>query len=140
MLGTGAGIDQTVRSTRTLHSVFMVTVLLYVYMMHVVQRTPAALDPVLSWPIAGLAVFAWCAAYSLRLRRLSPIASRLQTAPDDASAIAKWRSYSIVSVAILESIVLFGFALYMMGGTTTQVAPFIVIPFATMPFWFPKHP
>jgi hypothetical protein len=109
-------------------------------MMHIVQRAEATVNPAILWSMAGMAAFAWCAAYSLRIRKLSPIVIRLQVAPDDASAVARWRSWSIVSVTMMETIVLFGFAVYMLGGTITQVAPFIVIPFVTMLFWFPKHP
>jgi hypothetical protein len=118
----------------------MFTVVLYVYMMHIVQRTAETVTPVIFWPLAGMAALAWFAAYSLRMRKLSPIVSRLREAPDDASAVARWRSWSIVSVTMLESIVLFGFAVYMLGGTISQVAPFIVIAFVTMVFWLPKHP
>ena len=118
----------------------MFTVVLYVYMMHIVQRTAATVSPMIFWSLAGMAAFGWCAAYSLRIRKLAPIVSRLQAAPDDASAVARWRSWSIVSVTMLESIVLFGFAVYMLGGTISQVAPFVVIAFVTMILWFPKHP
>lgn len=135
-----SGIDQNVRSIRVVHSAFMATVLLYVYAMHIVQRSPATLVPVIFWSLAGIAVFCCCGAYFWRVRKLSPAVERLRVAPDDAGALAQWRGGSIVSVTMLETVVLFGFALYMLGATTIQVAPFVIVPFVTMILWFPKRP
>jgi hypothetical protein len=75
-----------------------------------------------------------------RVRKLSPAVERLKIEPDDVAAQVKWRNASIVSVAMTECVVLFGFVLYMLGATTRQVAPFLVIPFVTMIFWFPRRP
>jgi hypothetical protein len=134
------GIEQNVRSVQRVHGTFMATVLLYVYMMHVVRGSPPGPAPAMFWSIAGLAGYCWGAAYMWRVRKLSPAVERLKINPDDAAAQTKWRNASIVSVAMIECIVLFGFALYMLGATTIRVAPFLVIPFATMVFWFPRRP
>jgi hypothetical protein len=140
VMAAKTGIDQIVRSVRGVHSAFMGTVLLYVYMMHAVQRSPPGPAPVVFWSIAGVAGFCWVAAYMWRARRLSPAAERLKIDPNDGAAQAKWRSASIVSVAMIEAVVLFGYALYLLGATAKQVAPFLVIPFVTMGFWFPRRP
>jgi hypothetical protein len=140
MTATSGALDQALRSLRTLYLVFMVTVLLYVYMMHIVHGSPQSIYAPMFWSIAGVAGFCYLSACSLRMRKLQPEIGRLRVAPDDASVLGRWRSWSIVGLTMLECVVLFGFALHMLGASTIQIAPFIVVPFLTMLAWFPRRP
>ncbi len=54
--------------------------------------------------------------------------------------MTNWRAGTILSDVTLECVLLFGLALYFMGATVIQIAPFFVAPFVTMLLLFPKRP
>ena len=60
-------LDQTLRTLRILHVVFMATMVMYAYVLHIVTPPPAVLDLTVFWSISGLASGSYCA--SMRVRR-----------------------------------------------------------------------
>jgi hypothetical protein len=75
-----------------------------------------------------------------RLKMLQPAAATLQTIPDDQSSLARWRIGNLLSCLLAESVVLFGFALRFLGGTSTQSLPFYIVGIALMLVWWPRRP
>lgn len=83
--------------------------------------------------IAGIALF-------FRMRMVTAAIEALRTKPEDQSAIGRWRAGNILSCVLAESIVLFGFALRFIGGTSVQSLPFYLAGMAMMILWFPRRP
>jgi hypothetical protein len=133
-------LEQTLRNIQIFHGVFMATMVLYGNVLRLLVRTPAIVEPVFFWSIAGMALGCYCASLLVRARMVAPAIERLRTTPDDVAALARWRSGTILSDALLECVALFGFALYAIGATVPQVALFFVVPFVTMLFLFPRRP
>jgi hypothetical protein len=76
-----------------------------------------------------------------RLKTLQPAAETLQTIPDDRAAASRWRFGNILSFVLAESLLLFGFELRFLGGTTSwQSVPFYVVGIALMLVWRPRRP
>jgi hypothetical protein len=140
MAGESPKLEQTLRNIRILHGVFMVTMAMYAYVLRFLVRAPALVDPVFFGSTAGIAVGCYSASFLVRARKVAPAIERLRVTPDDDAALKSWRIGTILSDVVMECVVLFGFALYCVGATAQQVAPFFAIPFVTMLFLFPKRP
>ena len=76
----------------------------------------------------------------LRIKMVQPGAVILQEKPDDQTALARWRAGNILSFVLAETVVLFGFALRFIGGTTWQSLPFYIVGIALMLVWWPHRP
>ena len=140
MAGESPTLDLTLRNIRILHGVFMATMVMCAYALRFFERTSAVVDPIFFWSIAGVAIGCYCGALLIRARKIVPAVEKLRVTSDDTAALASWRVGTILSCVIMECVVLFGFALYLVGVTGRQVAAFFVVPFVTMLFLFPKRP
>jgi hypothetical protein len=80
------------------------------------------------------------AALVVRTKTIQPALDLLQTQPGDTSALNRWRSGSIVSYVLAESVVLFGFSLRIFGGTLALSAPFYIAAVVLMLFLRPRRP
>lgn len=140
MPGERVTLDQTLRSLRILHSVFMLTMLMYMLVLHMIPHTVASIDPLTYWVMAVVGAGCYAASLFFRSRKIIPAIEALRVRPDDFAALASWRVGLIFSDLLMECVFLFGFALYFVGATVSQVTPFFSIAFATMLFFFPKRP
>ena len=133
-------LDSSVRVVRILYAVILYSMLLFILMaerfLHYEPHDVHLIWMVFlvtSLMVIGVAVF-------FRLKTLQPAAETLQTIPDDRTAASRWRFGNILSFALAESLLLFGFALRFLGGTTWQSVPFYVVGIALMLVWRPRRP
>jgi hypothetical protein len=75
-----------------------------------------------------------------RFRMLRPAEDTLQSMPDDQFALGRWRAANILSFVISNAVVLFGFAVRFVGGTSMQAMPFYIVGFSMMLLWWPQRP
>jgi hypothetical protein len=119
----------------------MISILFYLQAMRIV---PAAntepLNPAFPWELGALAVADLGVGIWMRTKKLRPAFETLRTLPDDPTALASWRQGFIMSDCMALTVVLFGLAIHFLGGSAEQVAPFFVVGFAVMLFWWPKEP
>jgi hypothetical protein len=80
------------------------------------------------------------ATFVVRTKTIQSALDLLQTQPDDMSALNLWRSGSILSYVVAESVLLFGFSLRIFGGTLALSAPFYIVAAVLMPFLRPRRP
>ena len=92
----------------------------------------------LAFLVNGLIIVA--IALFFRSKVLQPAAETLQAKSDDQSALARWRIGNLLSCLLAESVVLLGFALRFMGGTTMQSVPFYLVGIGLMLVWWPRRP
>lgn len=132
--------ENNMRAVRILHAVIFCTILLLVYIAEMFFHHEAR-DVRLAW-IGFLAngLMILTLALFFRLKMLQPAVETLQKNPDDQAALARWRTGNIISFVLTESIVLLGFALRFIGGTTVQSLPFYTIGVALMLLWWPRRP
>jgi hypothetical protein len=64
----------------------------------------------------------------------------LRSIPDDPNSLAKWRQGVVLIDVLLETVVLFGFALRFLGGTLQQSLPFYAAGIGLMILWWPRRP
>jgi hypothetical protein len=76
----------------------------------------------------------------MRSKQLPIAFETLRTKSDDAASLGRWRTGVIISDALAEAVVLYGFTVHMLGGTAKEVAPFFIAGLAAMLIWWPKQP
>ena len=113
---------------RVLHVVFLFTIAFYVWIPFQVapkrqMESPLVIVAALalwSLAIAGLILFFYA-------RRVAPARERLESHPDDKRAAENWKSALTLCIVCCESIVVFGFALRMLGVAWKISAPFYAV-------------
>jgi hypothetical protein len=133
-------LENSMRSMRIIYGVLLLAAISYVLMAEKLSHQEPR-DIRVMWlgflvnglMIVGIALF-------FRFRMLQPAAETLQEKPDDQTALARWRAGNTLCCVLLEAVVLFGFALRFMGGTTMQSLPFYTVGIALMLVWWPRRP
>jgi hypothetical protein len=133
-------LDSTLRTVRIVYAVLLFAGLTYTLMaeaffyhephdVHVIWIA-FLVNGVLT---VGIALF-------FRMKMVATALETLQTKPEDQSALGRWRAGNILCCVLAESIVLFGFALRFIGGTTVQSLPFYIAGVAMLIVWWPRRP
>ena len=133
-------LDNSIRSIRIIYAALLFTMILYVLTAEKLShQEPHDIHTIwLAFLVSGLMIVA--VALSFRIKMLKPAGETLQAKADDQRALARWRAGNILSAVLAETVVLFGFALRFMGGTTWQALPFYVVGIALMLVWWPRRP
>lgn len=133
-------LDSSIRTIRIVYAVLLFAAINYIFMAEVfLHHEPH--DVHMIWVgflvngllIAGIALF-------FRMRMLATAADTLRTKPEDQFALARWRLGNILSSVLAVSMVLLGFALRFIGGTTVQSVAFYIAGVAMMILWWPRRP
>ena len=74
----------------------------------------------------------------LRRRMIKPSEESLRSNPDDESALKKWRTGVILSLAMASTIVLFGLVLKFMGATWNVASWFFIVGILLLLAWTPR--
>jgi hypothetical protein len=101
------------------------------------QQSP---DRVFTTSIAVLAATIFVAAIIVRAKMIQPAWELLQTKPGDKQSLVRWRSASIISFVLAETVIMFGVALRAVGVRLTQSAPFYLAAIVLMLFLAPRRP
>lgn len=99
-----------------------------------------ALGRTVATGIALMSIFQIGIALMIRARMLRPALAALRTTPDDAVAIKRWKSGTIIGDTLAEAVFIEGFALRVLGGALVDAAPFYVAGALLMLLWWPRRP
>ncbi len=76
----------------------------------------------------------------IRSKMVGAALDTLRSMPDDPNSLTKWRRGVILIDVLLETVVLYGFALRFLGGTLQQSLPFYSAGIGLMILWWPQRP
>lgn len=130
--------DETVKSMRTLHFVFLAAIVGYAW---VAERFFIQTKDV---PVIVVAAFSVCAfadvmiAQVFRQKRLVPAIQTLKRDGNDAPALAAWRAINTLSMVLVMSVALMGLGLRAQGCSREIVWPFFIASLILMLAWKPK--
>lgn len=134
-------VDGTFRVLRTIHLAMLISVFLYIWVAErVLRHSPRSPDRVFTTSIGVLAATIFVAAIVVRIKIVQPALDLLQTKPGDKQSLVRWRSASIISFVLAETVMMFGVALRAVGVTLAQSAPFYLAAIALMLFLRPRRP
>jgi len=124
-----------------MHGALMFAIVLYIFVLGIIPRQPAQpLDPHLAWALGIVACAAIAIALFVRAKKLGTAFDALRNNAADQVALGQWRQAVIVSDALAISVVLYGLAIYLIGGTEQQAIPFFAAGSVLMIFWWPRRP
>ncbi len=131
-------IQATLRETRILHAVFMLTVPLYIYTLVVLHPQERKISSAMVSSFAVESIAAAGLALLFRSRKITPALEILHRNPEDTAALARWRAVNILSFTLTETIVLFGFVLKYVGAGWNLAGIFFVVGVFLFLAWTPR--
>jgi hypothetical protein len=134
-------VDGTFRVLRTIHLAMLISVFLYIWVAEkVLRHSQQSPDLVFTTSIGVLAAAVFVAAIVVRIKIVQPALDLLQTKPGDEQSLVRWRSGSISSFVLAETVMMFGVALRAVGVRLAQSAPFYLAAIVLMLFLRPRRP
>lgn len=129
-------MNPTIVLVRTMQCAFIVSVLLFAFVLHIIRPAPHSVSASFQWGIV------FCAAASALMGFIvqgvwsrSPI--QALPAAQDAALRSRWLTGHILRFATAESVALFGFVLRTMGSSSILVTALFVSSLALLLIWQP---
>jgi hypothetical protein len=133
-------IEGTRRFLRTVNLVLLASMILDVWAAEkLFPHEPRTLNRIMATEFAVMGAAMLGIAFFARKKMVGPALDALQFKPDDVSSLTRWRAGNILSYILMESVVLFGFALRFLGGTLAQSVPFYAVGLGLMLLWWPRE-
>jgi len=131
--------QKQLQSARLIHIAFVIAAVIYAGIPFLINpANPRPVAPVIVFAFGLVALSTWAAGFFIRSRMVMPAAEALRNHPEDASAAARWRSGVVLSLTLCESVLLFGFALKMIGASWNVCVIFYVVGFFFLLAWTPR--
>lgn len=133
-------MESSFRLIQMVRMAMMVSIILYVFVAEtLVHRTAAAPDANFYFVLTLVAIT--LVGMIVAVRRLFVLRSEavLAAHPEDAAALARWRSGHLITYALSEAIGLFGFGLRLLSFALSQVAAFYVVAVVLMMYFGPRR-
>jgi F0F1-type ATP synthase membrane subunit c/vacuolar-type H+-ATPase subunit K len=131
--------EKTLKNAQIIHKFFLFAsvayLLLPLYLVHGAKADPQP-QLVVGIAVASAGVVVVAAFY--RSKIVKPGADALRNNVDDSSAAAKWRSGTLISLAMAESVILFGLSLRFIHISWRICGIFYVLGFLLLLAWTPK--
>jgi formate-dependent nitrite reductase membrane component NrfD len=134
-------MDSAIRVLRIVHGALLGAAFLYVFMAEKLNegREPKSTS-VIYMAIAVMAVAVVVISFVFRIRMVGSSEEKLRLDATDATALARWRAGNVVTLALAESVVLYGLVLRFVGATTAQAVPFYLAGIAMLLLFTPRRP
>jgi|SRR6185312_2227369 len=133
-------MNSSVKYVRTIHTLLLCSIALYVLVGEEVIRTHPRVAPGASmyyiFTIAGVAMV--LSTFAVRMLLVKKVENSLAQDPANPALLHRWRGGYIVSYAFSEIVAVFGFVLRLLGFTLSQVASFYVAGFLLLLFMRPR--
>ena len=133
-------LETTLRVLRLLWGVLLFSILLFPVIGEAVGTREPKDVRLIQLGLACLSLVLIVVASLVRLKMVQPATEILSSRSDDAAALKRWQTGSILSYVMFESVVLYGFVFRMMGASLYQAAPFYLAGVLLMILWWPRRP
>jgi len=133
-------MEATLKKLRIIQVALMVWLVLLIYLGEHTHQRSQTLKPAVLWVIAAFGVYLTITIFAYRVRRLSPAQEKLRLQPCDVVALKKWELWNIVSLALSESLGLYGFCLRVLGASISQAAAFYAGAIVLLLLFTPRRP
>jgi hypothetical protein len=129
---------RALRNLRLVHTVFLLTVVLYIVVIGFVPATTRQPQAMLLYVFAAIGFSDVLFAFLLRSQLVTPPAEALRVNPDDAAALQKWRSGNLISFVLAETLALLGLVLKFLGFGWNIAGVFFAVSIALLMLFTPK--
>jgi hypothetical protein len=134
-------VERTLHFVRTVHGFLLFAMFMYVLTAEkILPHQARTLNSMVGTDFLVLGILFVGATVLIRAKLVGTALDTLRSTPDDPIALGKWRKGVILTDVLLESVILYGFALRFLGGTLQQSLPFYAAGIGLMILWWPKRP
>lgn len=129
----------SLRQMRIIHLVFIIASILYAYSAEfVVKKGEAGVQAAMIEGIVCAAGFDVLIAYYFRRTKLYPALEKLHLAPSDPEALKNWRFSTLLTMALVLPIAIYGFVLRFLGAPRNVAVSFYSAALILLVVWRPK--
>lgn len=131
--------QKNLQSARLVHIAFVFAAAIYVAIPFLIGPTHAqsATTPIIL-ALGLVALSTGAAGLFLRGRMVKPAEEALRNNPEDGPAAARWRTGVVLSLTFAETVLLFGFALRMLGASWNICAIYYAVGIFFLLAWTPR--
>jgi len=131
-------VDEALKAVRQLHIAFVTTWFLFLLLFKFLPPPTGSPPAFLPTAMGMVCVSDVTLAFFWRSRYVSASIEILRAQPENASALARWRTGNILSFAMAETVTLFGFALRYLGAPWNVAGIFFAVGLALLLLWTPR--
>ena len=121
---------------RTLQCAMIVSVLMFIFVLHIIHPTPHSVNASLEWSIVFCAIGSALMGFIVQRMMLRGPSQSLP-ATENSTLLRPWFAGHVLRFATAESVALFGFALRMMGSSSILVTGLFVSSLVLLLLWQP---
>jgi hypothetical protein len=129
-------MNPAVVTVRTLQCFFILSVLMFIYVLHIIHPTPHSVNASLQWSIIFCAIASALMGFIVQ-RMMLRAPSQSLPATKDSTLLRQWFTGHMIRFATAESVALFGFVLRMMGSSSILVTLLFVSSLLLLLLWQP---
>lgn len=133
-------LNDNLRTMRILYCTFVLSVFLYEFSAEQIGPEPNKANPIFVIGLAVVSLAIVIIALGLRRKYVGSAEETLRLSPDNPTALGRWRVGQILSLALAESVAVYGLALRLIGTPLKVAAPFYVGAIVLMALWWPQRP
>jgi hypothetical protein len=133
--------ETTLRYLRLIHGFLLFSMCIYMGLGQIfVPHEQREIKPAFMIVMVVVSLATACIVLFIRAQRILPAMETLRARPDDAASAARWRIASVFGYALTESVMLYGFALRVMGASLALAVPFYIGAVLLMVLLWPRRP
>ena len=129
-------MNPVIRVVRILQFAFVVSVLLFYFVLHLTNPAPRNVAPAVQLAIVCFAIGSARAGFVVQ-RVLLNASNRPDSTTQNSTPRSRWFAGNVIRFVTAESVALFGFALRMMGSYSNVVIALFVASLLLLLFWQP---
>ena len=133
-------LDNAVEPLREVHAASLVAMVLYVIIGERIRRQEPKDLGLVATALVIVGIITAGGTIFLRRLLMQPPEQALQTRPDDAAALNRWRMGSFVSLVLCETVALYGFILRVLGGPIQHALLLYAGGFVLLILFTPRRP
>ncbi|MGP8269695.1 MAG: hypothetical protein ACLQLH_06475 [Terracidiphilus sp.] len=121
---------------RIMQCAMIVSVLMFIYVLHIIHPVPHGVNASLQWSIVCCAIVSALVGFIVQ-RMMLRAPSQSLPATDNSTLLRPWFAGHVLRFATAESVALFGFVLRMMGSSSILVTVLFVSSLLLLLLWQP---
>jgi hypothetical protein len=129
-------MNPAIVTVRTLQCAMIVSVLMFIYALHIVHPAPHTVNASMQWSIVFCAIASALMGFIVQ-RMMLRAPSQSIPATNNSTLLRPWFAGHVLRFATAESVALFGFALRMMGSSSILVTVLFVSSLLLLLLWQP---
>jgi hypothetical protein len=123
-----------------IRAAMLMAIVLYMFIGEKIAVDRSLASSVVFQAIAAISIMTVVALFVVRRMLVLPAIATLQTSPNDARALGRWRAGYIVSYALCEALALYGFILRVLGFPFSEVVLFYIASVGLLLYYRPQLP